>query len=298
MKFTKMHGIGNDYIYVNCFEETVPHPQDTAKFVSDRHFGIGSDGLILIKPSKKADFEMAMYNADGSRGEMCGNAIRCVAKYVYDHHMIDRTDIRIETLAGIKYAQLVPFGEKENSDKEAPLNKKVSMVRVNMGNPELNPEKIPVIYTQSKDLSRIINCPIVVGGKEYRMTCVSMGNPHCVVFTDDADSLDLEKIGPLFEHHPYFPNRVNTEFVKVIDHNTVKMRVWERGSGETLACGTGACAVTVSCILNELTQRTVTVKLRGGDLKIEWEKDTDLIYMTGPAECVFEGEIMLPDVFR
>lgn len=294
MKFTKMHGIGNDYIYVNCFEETVPHPQDTAKFVSDRHFGIGSDGLILIKPSNKADFEMAMYNADGSRGEMCGNAIRCVAKYVYDHHMIDRTDICIETLAGIKYAQLEPC---VSSDNKVSINK-VSMVRVNMGKPELEPEKIPVMYTQSKDLSRIINCPITVGGIEYRMTCVSMGNPHCVVFTDHTDALDLEKIGPLFEHHPYFPNRVNTEFVKVIDQNTVEMRVWERGSGETLACGTGACAVTVACILNELTQRAVTVKLLGGDLKIEWEKDTDLIYMTGPAECVFEGDIMLPDVFQ
>lgn len=299
MKFTKMHGIGNDYIYVNCFEETVPHPQDTAKFVSDRHFGIGSDGLILIKPSNKADFEMAMYNADGSRGEMCGNAIRCVAKYVYDHHMIDRTDICIETLAGIKYAQLEPC---VSSDNKASINKvsinKVSMVRVNMGKPELEPEKIPVMYTQLKDLSRIINCPITVGGIEYRMTCVSMGNPHCVVFTDHIDALDLEKIGPLFEHHPCFPNRVNTEFVKVIDQNTVEMRVWERGSGETLACGTGACAVTVACILNELTQRVVTVKLLGGDLKIEWEKDTDLIYMTGPAECVFEGDIMLPDVFQ
>lgn len=294
MKFTKMHGIGNDYIFVNCFEETVPHPQDTAKFVSDRHFGIGSDGLILIKPSNKADFEMAMYNADGSRGEMCGNAIRCVAKYVYDHHMIDRTDICIETLAGIKYAQLEPC---VSSDNKVSINK-VSMVRVNMGKPELEPEKIPVMYTQSKDLSRIINCPITVGGIEYRMTCVSMGNPHCVVFTDHTDALDLEKIGPLFEHHPYFPNRVNTEFVKVIDQNTVEMRVWERGSGETLACGTGACAVTVACILNELTQRAVTVKLLGGDLKIEWEKDTDLIYMTGPAECVFEGDIMLPDVFQ
>ncbi len=314
MKFTKMHGIGNDYIYVNCFEETVPHPQDTAKFVSDRHFGIGSDGLILIKPSNKADFEMAMYNADGSRGEMCGNAIRCVAKYVYDHHMIDCTDMCIETLAGIKYAQLVPCVSSDNKvsvdkvviDKvsidKVSIDKvyidKVSMVRVNMGKPELEPEKIPVMYTQSKDLSRIINCPITVGGIEYRMTCVSMGNPHCVVFTDHTDTLVLEKIGPLFEHHPYFPNRVNTEFVKVIDQNTVEMRVWERGSGETLACGTGACAVTVACILNELTQRAVTVKLRGGDLKIEWEKDTDLIYMTGPAEHVFEGDIMLPDVLQ
>lgn len=284
MKFTKMHGIGNDYIYVNCFEETVEHPKEIAKFVSDRHFGIGSDGLILIKPSEQADFEMEMYNADGSRGEMCGNAIRCVAKYVYDHHMTDRTDIRIETLAGIKHAQLMS------------VDGKVSMVRVNMGKPELAPEKIPVGYPQTAPRTQIMDCPITAGGKEYRMTCVSMGNPHCVIFTDDVDGLELEKIGPQFENHPYFPNRINTEFVRVLNSSSVKMRVWERGSGETLACGTGACAVTVACILNGLTQRMVTVKLRGGDLQIEWEEDTGIVYMTGPAEHVFDGDIILPDV--
>lgn len=284
MKFTKMHGIGNDYIYVNCFEETVEHPQEIAKYVSDRHFGIGSDGLILIKPSEQADFEMAMYNADGSRGEMCGNAIRCVAKYVYDHHMTDHTDISIETLAGIKHAQLTDIGQK------------VSMVRVHMGKPQLKPEKIPVRYPQADPYAMIVNAPVTAGGKEYKMTCVSMGNPHCVIFTEDVAGLELEKIGPLFECHPYFPNRINTEFVKVLDQKTVQMRVWERGSGETLACGTGACAVTVACVLNELTKRTVTVKLRGGDLQIEWEKDTGIAYMTGPAEHVFEGEIQLPDV--
>lgn len=284
MKFTKMHGIGNDYIYVNCLEETVEHPQETAKYVSDRHFGIGSDGLILIKPSEQADFEMAMYNADGSRGEMCGNAIRCVAKYVYDHHMTDRTDISIETLAGIKHAKLMDIGQR------------VSMVRVHMGTPQLEPEKIPVRYPQADEHAAIVNAPVTAGGHDYHMTCVSMGNPHCVIFTEDVDGLELEKTGPLFECHPYFPNRINTEFVKVLDQATVQMRVWERGSGETLACGTGACAVTVACVLNKLTQRAVTVKLRGGDLQIEWEKDTGVVYMTGPAEYVFEGEIKLPEV--
>lgn len=297
MKFTKMHGIGNDYIYVNCFKETVEHPQETAKFVSDRHFGIGSDGLILIKPSALADFEMAMYNADGSRGEMCGNAIRCVAKYVYDHKMTERTNISIETLAGIKYADLTI------------ADGKVTMVRVNMGKPELEPNKIPVNLsnmhngsqsrtagTAQENRSQIVDCPITVGGKDYRMTCVSMGNPHCVVYVDDVTGLELEKIGSQFEHHACFPNRINTEFVKVIDRGTVQMRVWERGSGETLACGTGACAVTVASALNGLTQRAVTVKLLGGDLYIEWEKESGIVYMTGPAEYVFEGEIMLPSI--
>lgn len=290
MKFTKMHGIGNDYIYVDCFEETVEDPQKTARFVSDRHFGIGSDGLILIGPSRQADFEMAMYNADGSRGEMCGNAIRCVAKYVYDHKMTDQTRICIETLAGIKYAEL----SVENGN--------VTQVRVNMGRPELEPEKIPVKYQtpqagsgQGQDAwGPIVGRPIVVGDKSYPMTCVSMGNPHCVVYVDDVDSLALEKIGPQFEHHACFPNRVNTEFARVLDRNTVQMRVWERGSGETLACGTGACAVTVASILNGFTENAVTVKLLGGDLKIEWDRESDVVYMTGPAESVFEGEIGLP----
>lgn len=281
MKFTKMHGIGNDYIYVNCLEETVEHPQKAAKFVSDRHFGIGSDGLILIKPSDTADFEMAMYNADGSRGEMCGNAIRCVAKYVYDHGMTDKTDISIETLAGIKHIRIT-----------AEHNKAV-LARVNMGKPELVPEKIPVFIKEGMP-RQIVNYPITAGTKEYRMTCVSMGNPHCVIFTDDVDGLELEKTGPLFEHHAYFPNRMNTEFVKVIDKKTLQMRVWERGSGETLACGTGACAVTAAAVLNGFTERAVTVRLRGGELQIEWDEDTGDVYMTGPAESVFEGEIQVP----
>ena len=279
MKFTKMHGIGNDYVYVNCFAETVRCPGEVAKYVSDRHFGIGSDGLILIKPSETADFEMEMYNADGSQGKMCGNGIRCVAKYVYDYGLTDKTSIRIETLAGIKELDLEL------------LNGKVSRVRVNMGQPELSAGAIPVVY----DKEQVINEPILVNGTEYRMTCVSMGNPHCVVYLPDVDELAIEQIGPEFEHHACFPDRVNTEFVKVLDKNTARMRVWERGSAETLACGTGACAVAVASILNGFTENFVTVKLRGGDLDIEWDRTTNLVYMTGSATTVFDGEIQLPE---
>ncbi|MCI5740871.1 MAG: diaminopimelate epimerase [Lachnospiraceae bacterium] len=275
MKFTKMQGIGNDYVYVNCLEEKVDHPEELAKLVSDRHFGIGSDGLILIKPSEVADFEMAMYNADGSRGEMCGNGIRCVAKYVYDRGLTDKTHISIETLAGIKYLELtVEKGQ-------------VSQVRVDMGEPELLAEKIPVISQQEK----VIDVPITAGEKEYRMTCVSMGNPHCVVFMEDVEHLEIEKIGPLFENHELFPKRINTEFVKVIDRKTLQMRVWERGSGETLACGTGACATAVAAMLNGFCEEEVQIHLLGGDLTIEWNKESNHVFMTGPAEIVFDGEI-------
>lgn len=275
MKFTKMQGIGNDYVYVNCLEEKVDHPEELAKLVSDRHFGIGSDGLILIKPSEVADFEMAMYNADGSRGEMCGNGIRCVAKYVYDRGLTDKTHISIETLAGIKYLELtVEKGQ-------------VSQVRVDMGEPELLAEKIPVISQQEK----VIDVPITAGEKEYRMTCVSMGNPHCVVFMEDVEDLEIEKIGPLFENHELFPKRINTEFVKVIDRKTLQMRVWERGSGETLACGTGACATAVAAMLNGFCEDEVQIHLLGGDLTIEWNKESNHVFMTGPAEIVFDGEI-------
>ena len=275
MKFTKMQGIGNDYVYVNCLEEKVDHPEELAKLVSDRHFGIGSDGLILIKPSEVADFEMAMYNADGSRGEMCGNGIRCVAKYVYDRGLTDKTHISIETLAGIKYLELtVEKGQ-------------VSQVRVDMGEPELLAEKIPVISQQEK----VIDAPITAGEKDYRMTCVSMGNPHCVVFMEDVEHLEIEKIGPLFENHELFPKRINTEFVKVIDRKTLQMRVWERGSGETLACGTGACATAVAAMLNGFCEEEVQIHLLGGDLTIEWNKESNHVFMTGPAEIVFDGEI-------
>ena len=278
MKFTKMHGIGNDYVYVNCLEETVEQPEKTAVFVSDRHFGIGSDGLILIRPSAVADFEMAMYNADGSRGMMCGNGIRCVGKYVYDHGLTDKTELRIETPAGIKELHLDVSGAK------------AERIRVNMGQPELRAEKIPVVFPKEQ----VIDEPVTIAGTDYRMTCVSMGNPHCVVFVDDVEQFPVEVTGPQFEHHACFPSRVNTEFVKVLDRYTVQMRVWERGSGETLACGTGACATAVACILNGLTQERVTVRLRGGDLDIEWDRQADLVYMTGTATTVFEGEAELP----
>ena len=278
MKFTKMHGIGNDYVYVNCFQEKVDNPSEVAKFVSDRLFGVGSDGLILIKPSQIADCEMDMYNLDGSQGAMCGNGIRCVAKYVYDYGIVPKTTLRIATKSGIKELNLTVE------------NGKVSLVRVNMGSPILEASKIPVV----SDQSQAVNQPIKVNGHTYYFTGVSMGNPHAVVYLDDVDNLDIEKIGPAFEKHPVFPDRVNTEFVKVIDRKTLKMRVWERGSGETLACGTGACAVAVSSILNNLTGEEVTVKLLGGDLKIHWDRLENLVYMTGPATTVFDGEITLP----
>ena len=270
-----MQGLGNDYVYVNCFREKIADPSRLAVEISDRHFGVGSDGLILINPSDKADFEMEMYNADGSRGEMCGNGIRCVAKYVYDYGLTDQTSISVETLGGIKYLDLTV------------KDGKAVLVKVDMGKPELSPEKIPVVSAGEK----VVDEPIDVDGQNYRMTCVSMGNPHAVVYVDcDVRDLPLEEIGPKFENHERFPNRVNTEFVRVLDRRTVEMRVWERGSGETLACGTGACAVAVSCVLNGLTEDEVTVKLLGGDLQIKWDREKDTVFMTGPAEVVFDGE--------
>ena len=277
MKFTKMQGLGNDYVYVNCMEQMVEDAAETARRVSDRHFGIGSDGLILICPSDKADFEMRMYNADGSRGEMCGNGIRCVGKYVYDYGLTDKTSLSVETLGGIKHL----FLEVEDG--------KVSLVKVDMGPAILEPEKIPV----TAEGSRVVDEPLQVDGKTFRMTCVSMGNPHAVIYVDDVQGMDLEKTGPSFENHERFPNRINTEFAHVLDRNTVEMRVWERGSGETLACGTGACAVAVASILNGYTEDQVTVRLLGGDLKIEWDREANKVYMTCPAEVVFDGEIRL-----
>lgn len=279
MKFTKMHGIGNDYVYVNCFEESVKNPAEVSKFVSDRHFGIGSDGLILISPSAIADFRMNIYNADGSQAEMCGNGIRCVAKYVYDYGLTDKTEISVETLAGIKYLRL----QVENG--------KVESVEVNMGAPILEPKEIPVAVEESP----VVNVPVEVKGKIYHMTCVSMGNPHAIIFMNNVKDLDIAAIGPYFENHTVFPKRTNTEFVEVLDRNTVNMRVWERGSDETLACGTGACATTVACILNDKTENEVTVHLLGGDLKIRWDREANQVYMTGPATVVFDGEITLPD---
>ena len=275
MRFTKMQGRGNDYVYVNCFQEKIENPPELARKISDRHFGVGSDGLIMINPSDKADFEMEMYNADGSRGEMCGNGIRCVAKYVYDYGLTDKTSISVETLGGVKYLNLTV------------KDGKVKLVKVDMGKPELEPSKVPVIA----EGDRAVDAPIDVDGEEYRMTCISMGNPHAVVFVDcDVRELPLEEIGPKFENHERFPNRVNTEFVRVLDRHTAEMRVWERGSGETLACGTGACAVAVACALNGYTEDEVTVRLLGGDLHIKWDQEKDTVYMTGPAEVVFDGE--------
>ena len=276
MKFTKMNGCGNDYVYINGFVENVENPKELAKKVSDRHFGIGSDGLILIVPSDKADFCMRKYNADGSEGEMCGNGIRCVAKYVYDHKMTDKTEISIETKAGIKYLDLTVEDGK------------VTKVKVDMGEPILEPKKIPV----RSEKKRVVNEPIAVAEKAWNMTCVSMGNPHAVVFVEDTGSLEIEKYGPLFENHELFPNRTNTEFVQVLNRNEINMRVWERGSGETLACGTGTCASVVACILNDFTDEKVLVHLLGGDLEIEYEKTTNHVFMTGPAETVFEGELL------
>ncbi len=275
MKFTKMQGLGNDYVYVNCFEEKVENPSELAVKVSDRHFGIGSDGLILIRPSEVADFRMTMFNADGSESEMCGNGIRCVGKYVYDYGLTDKTEVSVETLAGIKYLKFLI------------KNGKVDMVTVNMGEPILKPEFVPVVG----EGDAVIDSPIEVDGKEYKMTCVSMGNPHSVVFVDDVDNFPLHEVGPLFEHHKAFPRRVNAEFCQVIDRTHARMRVWERGTGETLACGTGTCATAVACILNGKTEDEVTITLLGGDLIIRWDREENVIYMTGPARVVFDGEI-------
>lgn len=279
IRFTKMHGCGNDYIYINGAECGIP-AQDKPELVqrlSDRHFGIGGDGVIFINPSDEADFEMEMYNADGSRAEMCGNGIRCVAKYVYDKGLTDRTQISIVSAGKIKYLTLTVE------------NGKVSMVRVDMGRPELTASLIPVV----SEHDQAVDEEITVDRNVYRMTCVSMGNPHAVVFTDDVANLDLTKIGPHFEQHERFPKRINTEFVRVIDRHTVEMRVWERGTGETLACGTGCCATAVACVLNGKTEDDITVKVLGGEIRIQWDREADTVFMTGPASTVFEGEIDL-----
>lgn len=276
MKFTKMQGIGNDYIYVNCFEEKVDDPERVSQVVSDRHFGIGGDGLVLIMPSEKADFRMRMFNADGSEGNMCGNATRCIGKFVYDNGLTDKTEITLETKSGIKYLTLYPE------------NGKVKTVLVNMGKAVLTPADIPM----KAEGESFINKPIEVLGSEVYITAVSMGNPHAVTYVDDVMSLDLEKIGPAFENHPIFPERVNTEFIKVLDSHTIQMRVWERGSGETWACGTGACAAAVASVKNGYFKNgeEITVKLRGGDLFITYNTDGTVL-MRGAAETVFTGEI-------
>lgn len=277
LAFTKMEGCGNDYVYINGFTQSVPAEEKPAlvRRLSDRHFGIGGDGVIFINPAKEADFEMEMWNADGTRSEMCGNGIRCVARYVYDFGLTDQKEFSIVSAGKIKYMTLY---EQDGQ---------ISAVRVNMGQPILEADQIPV----RADHSPVINVPIEVQGKEYRMTCVSMGNPHAVVFVDSTEDFPLEQVGPYFENHPCFPNRTNTEFVQVIDRSRVRMRVWERGTGETLACGTGCCATAVACVLNDLTDNAITVEVLGGALQIEWDRDNDLVWMTGPATVVFSGEI-------
>jgi diaminopimelate epimerase len=274
LSFTKMHGISNDYVYVDAFATTVPDPPTVARKVSDRRTGIGGDGLILICPSETAHARMEMYNADGSRGAMCGNGIRCVGKYLYEHGLVRMNPLKIDTDSGLKTL----FLEVQDG--------KVSRVTVDMGEPILDGPQIPVAA-----VGQIIDQPLEVGGKSYRVTCVSMGNPHCVTFVDKVESLELEKIGPQFEHHAFFPKRVNTEFVQIVGPTELNMRVWERGSGETWACGTGACAAAVAAVLNEKAGRRVTIHLRGGDLGIEWRAEDNHVYMTGPAEEVFEGTI-------
>lgn len=277
MKFTKMEGLGNDYVYVDCTQEDLNNPNEVAIKVSDRHFGIGSDGLILIKKSAVADFKMDMYNADGSQGEMCGNGIRCVGKFVHDKGLTSKTEITIETLAGIKTLWLtLEAGKTKN-------------IRVDMGEPILKPTLIPI----RSNLEQFVNESIEVNGEMYNATGVSMGNPHVVLYVDSTNDLPIEKLGPHFENHPLFPNRINTEFVQIISDTYCKMRVWERGAGETFACGTGTCATVVSNVLNGLTQPKCEVELLGGNLFIEWDRLSNRVYMTGPAEFVFEGEIAI-----
>lgn len=276
LNFTKMHGTGNDYVYINLFEEKVDNPAEVAKMVSDRHFGIGSDGLILIAPSAVADCRMIMYNADGSEGAMCGNGVRCVAKYAYDHGIAKKDTITVETKSGIKTLEMTVE------------NGKAFYARVDMGKAILAPEQIPV----KAEGENFVAQPLIVDGKEYKVTCVSMGNPHCVIFTEGIDGLDLEKIGPSFENHPMFPDRINTEFVEIVDEHKIRMRVWERGSGETISCGTGTCASTVAAVLNGYCKagEEVAVQIRGGVLYDTYMPD-GTVYMKGPATEVFTGKI-------
>jgi diaminopimelate epimerase len=277
MKFTKMHGCGNDYIYINGFCEEVKDPSDLSIRMSNRNFGVGSDGLVLILPSKVGDFRMRMFNSDGSESEMCGNAVRCVGKYVYDNKLTDKRQIAIETLAGLILLDMTVKDDK------------VTYVRVDMGEPILDAEKIPVI----SKLNPVINERVNVNKTEYKLTCLSMGNPHAITFVDSVDDLPIEEIGPMVETNEIFPRKTNVEFVQVVSRNVIKMRVWERGAGETLACGTGACATLVGTVLNNLADRKATLKLIGGDLIIEWDEKTNHVFMSGPAETVFEGVWLL-----
>ena len=276
MKFTKMHGLGNDYVYIDAINQKIEQESSLAQFVSNRHFGIGADGLILICKSEKADFKMRMFNSDGSEAEMCGNGIRCVGKFVYDKEFTDKTTVRIETLAGIKTLKL--------NVKEG----KVETVKVDMGEPILEAEKIPVISNEK----HVKNLLLKAEGKEFKFTCVSMGNPHAITIVENTEKFDIQKYGKILEIDKVFPNKTNVEFIEIVDRKHVKMRVWERGAGETLACGTGACATAVACYLNDLTDRELNVELLGGTLKIEWNNEDNHVYMTGPAVTVFEGTLL------
>ena len=275
LNFTKMHGCGNDYIYFNCFEQSIDNPEELSVRLSDRHFGIGGDGIILICPSDVADARMRMFNADGSEGKMCGNGTRCIGKFMYDNGMVSKPEMTLETLSGIK---LLKFQIEDG---------KVANITVDMGAAILNPAEIPTRF----EGEQAVSVPLEANGETHSVTCVSMGNPHCVLFVDEVDSLDLEKIGPAFENHPMFPERTNTEFVRVIDDHTLQMRVWERGSGETWACGTGACAVAVAAVLNGICKKNedILIHLRGGDLTIRYTDEA--VFLTGSATKVFEGSI-------
>lgn len=277
LKFTKMHGAGNDYIYINGFSQKIENPSELAVKLSNRNFGIGSDGLVLILPSDTCDFRMQMFNSDGSEAEMCGNASRCVGKFVYDNGLTTKKEITLETLAGIKYITLLEG------------NANARKITVDMGEPILNAQLIPVDVKESP----VKNYPLEIDAKVWPITCVSMGNPHAVTFTSEIDKLDLPALGPKFEKNPIFPRKTNTEFIEVIDKHTLNMRVWERGAGETLACGTGACAAAVAAVLNGLTERKVTIHLLGGDLEIEWRESNNHVYMTGEAVTVFEGTLLM-----
>ncbi|QIK61185.1 diaminopimelate epimerase [Dysgonomonas sp. HDW5A] len=276
LKFTKMHGAGNDYIYVNGLAENIENPSQLAIDLSNRNFGIGSDGLVLILPSDICDFRMQMFNSDGSEAEMCGNATRCVGKYVYDNKLTDRKEITLETKAGTKYITLLDGDSKARK------------VTVDMGEPILDPTLIPVNIAQKP----VLEYPLNIDGEEWKISCVSMGNPHAVVFTEGIEDFNLPVLGPKFETNPIFPRKTNTEFIEVVDRNTLNMRVWERGAGETLACGTGACAAAVAAILNGYCDRKIKIHLLGGDLDIEWRESNNHVYMTGEAVTVFEGTIL------
>ena len=276
IKFTKMQGLGNDYVYIDAIHQNIEKESSLAQFVSNRNFGIGSDGLILICKSERADFKMKMFNADGSEAEMCGNGIRCVGKFVYDKGLTNKTEVTIETLAGVKTLQL--YVE----------NGKVKTVKVDMGEPILTPKEIPVISEEEP----VKNLTLQAKDKEFKFTCVSMGNPHAITIVKDTKAFEVDTYGKLLEVDKVFPNKTNVEFIEIVDKNHIKMRVWERGAGETLACGTGACASAVACCLNGLTQNNVQVELLGGILEIEWNKEDNHVYMTGPAVTVFEGELL------